>query len=57
MKYGAGFFFSYRDLREKVEEEKGDGFEVREFHRNLLPCHGPLDTLERCYRYGVKQNS
>ena len=36
-------------LREKEKARLGPDFDIRVFHRRLLPCKGPIDELENCF--------
>ena len=37
-----------RKLREKLEHPSNIAFDLKEFHKAVLDCYGPLDTLEEC---------
>ncbi len=39
---------AFRGLRKKNEEELGENFDLRRFHKHLLSCRGPLDMVEEC---------
>ena len=39
-----------RDLRQTLEAERGQNFDLRNFHKSVLECVGPLDSLEDCVR-------
>ena len=40
-----------RKLRKDLESEFGQKFDLKDFHRSLLDCYGPLETLEECVRF------
>jgi uncharacterized protein (DUF885 family) len=40
-----------RKLRKEFESEFGQKFDLKDFHRSLLDCYGPLETLEECVRF------
>jgi len=37
-----------RELRQSASEEMGERFDLREFHRTILRCLGPLSAVEDC---------
>ena len=37
-----------RQLRQKLETDQGDEFDIKEFHAGILKCLGPIDELESC---------
>ncbi len=39
---------AFRRLRKKKEEELGEDFDLRKFHKYLLSCRGPIDMVEEC---------
>ncbi len=43
-------YLKIREIREKIQAELMDEFNVRAFHRHVLTCVGPLDRLEQCVR-------
>jgi uncharacterized protein (DUF885 family) len=40
-----------KKLRKDLESEFGQIFDLKDFHRSLLDCYGPLETLEDCVRF------
>ena len=40
-----------RQLRKDLESEYKEKFDLKDFHRSLLDCYGPLATLEECVRF------
>ena len=44
-------------LRKKLEEDFGNKFDIKEFHKNLLNCYGPLELLEDCVRAASESSS
>ncbi len=37
-----------RKMRREKEEEMGEDFDLKAFHKNLLSCRGPMDMVEEC---------
>merc|ERR1712183_475181 len=37
-----------RQLRQSATEQMGERFDLREFHRTILRCLGPLSAVEDC---------
>merc|ERR1712110_418003 len=37
-----------RQLRQSASEQMGERFDLREFHRTILRCLGPLSAVEDC---------
>ena len=46
-----------QNLRKELEKELGKMFDVKEFHRHLLDCFGPLNTLDGCVRSAMNQST
>ena len=46
-----------KELRRGAEERLGERFDVKEFHRVVLTCVGPLIVLESCVERWMEQNS
>ena len=44
------------ELRRKAEHNLGDKFDLREFHRTILLCPGPINVLESCINTWLKLN-
>ena len=44
------------ELRRKAEHNLGDKFDLREFHRTILLCPGPINVLESCIDTWLKFN-
>ncbi len=40
-----------KKLRKDLESEFAHKFDLKGFHRSLLDCYGPLETLEECVRF------
>ena len=38
----------FRQLRQKMEKTFGSNFNLKEFHRSVLDCYGPLELLDEC---------
>ena len=37
-----------RQLRQKMEKTFSSNFNLKEFHRSVLDCYGPLELLDEC---------
>ena len=45
------------ELRKKSENALGDEFDLKEFHKTLLYCPGPLNVLESCVDKWIREQS
>ena len=43
-----------KSVRRTMEQEFGGQFELKDFHRSVLDCFGPLELLEECVRTRMK---
>ena len=43
------------ELREKAENALGTTFDLKEFHRAILYCPGPLNILESCINSWIRK--
>jgi hypothetical protein len=41
-------------VRKTLEAELGLNFDVKDFHRSILNCYGPLEFLDECVRFTMK---
>merc|ERR1712110_770583 len=46
-----------RQLRQSASEQMGERFDLREFHRTILRCLGPLSAVEDCVAAFVAKTS
>ena len=37
-----------QQLRQKMKKKFGSNFDLKQFHRSVLECFGPLDLLDEC---------
>ena len=42
------------ELRKRAENTLGNRFDLREFHRTILFCPGPINVLETCIETWLK---
>ena len=42
--------FKILEIRKNREEELGENFDLRAFHRHILTCIGPIEMLEDCVK-------
>ena len=45
-----------RELREKSSQQLGSRFDIKEFHRTVLKCAGPMSALETCINRWLEQS-
>ena len=43
-----------KKVREEAEQRMGEQFDIREFHRTVIRCQGPLPVLEKCVDHWVR---
>ena len=46
-----------RQLRQRMEKALGNNFDLKDFHRSVLDCYGPLELLDECVKTSMASAS